>query len=356
MRIAMVDAGARSKHVAELAAAQRQLGHHVVVHAQPGKSDMGDFAKALYTEWQSDPPDVVHAHYWTSGLAAVLGARRGRMPLVQTYHALGLVEQQYVDNSGMDERINIERLLGREVARVAASSSAEVFELVRMGLPRSVIAVVPWGVDAEAFSPMGEAATPKRLPRIVTVGKLLPHNGFDDVLHAVSKVEDVELVVAGAPRRRRGDPELKRLRALARELGIARRVVFAGALPPAEMPALLRSADIAVCAPRCEAFGIVAVEAMACGVPVVATTVGGLPDTVIDGVTGRHVPPGQPDVLARVLHGLLADDTLRQEFGAAGFDRVCARYTWPRIAEDMVRLYQGAGAAPGKVSGAVSPR
>jgi glycosyltransferase involved in cell wall biosynthesis len=107
-----------------------------------------------------------------------------------------------------------------------------------------------------------------------------------------------------------------------------------------DMPALLRSADAVVCVPWYEPFGIVPLEAMACGVPVVAAAVGGLTDTVVDGVTGVHVPPRRPDALARAVSALLADPVRGQCYGMAGVDRAQARYSWDRVAADTLRAYR----------------
>jgi glycosyltransferase involved in cell wall biosynthesis len=110
------------------------------------------------------------------------------------------------------------------------------------------------------------------------------------------------------------------------------------------MPALLRSADAVVCTPWYEPFGIVPLEAMACGVPVVASAVGGLIDTVVDGLTGKLVPPRKPRALAGILHHLLSRRTLLEQFGAAGRDRASSRYSWERVAAETVRAYERAGA------------
>ena len=115
---------------------------------------------------------------------------------------------------------------------------------------------------------------------------------------------------------------------------------FLGAVPRAAVPPLLRSADAVVCAPWYEPFGIVALEAMACGRAVVATAVGGMQDTVVHGVTGLHVPPRRPDALAAALRDLLAGPTRPAAFGAAGRDRVLARYTWTRVAAATERVYE----------------
>ena len=136
------------------------------------------------------------------------------------------------------------------------------------------------------------------------------------------------------------DPEARRLAEHARASGVAERVHLLGQVERDQVPELLRSADVVVCTPWYDPFGTVALEAMACGVPVVATAVGGMADTVVDRVTGRLVPPGRPDLLARTLRAVLADPALRAGYGAAGADRAVSRYTWDRAARDTLRVYQ----------------
>jgi glycosyltransferase involved in cell wall biosynthesis len=150
------------------------------------------------------------------------------------------------------------------------------------------------------------------------------------------------VIAGGPPAERLGSaPDAKRLRRLAKSLGVADRVILLGAVPRAGLPALLRSAHIMVCAPEYEPFGIVALEAMACAVPVVASAgVGALSDVVVDAVTGLHVPPGRPDTLAATIRSLLANPTDLQALGLAGYDRVRARYSWHRIAADALRIYE----------------
>jgi D-inositol-3-phosphate glycosyltransferase len=114
-----------------------------------------------------------------------------------------------------------------------------------------------------------------------------------------------------------------------------------GGLPREAVPPLIRSADAVVCAPWYEPFGIVPLEAMACGVPVVATSVGGMIDTVVDGGTGVHVPPRRPDLLAEALAALLADPARRAALGAAGVRRARERYTWDRVAASTMAVYRG---------------
>ena len=148
-------------------------------------------------------------------------------------------------------------------------------------------------------------------------------------------------VVAGGPDRSAldDDTEVTRLRAHARKLGVDGRVDWRGAVPREHIPALVRSADVVVCAPWYEPFGIVPVEAAACGIPVVASAVGGMLDTVVDGTTGLHVPPRQPDRLASAIRELLGDPVRRRRMGRVAARHARRRYGWDRIAAETLDCY-----------------
>jgi glycosyltransferase involved in cell wall biosynthesis len=188
-------------------------------------------------------------------------------------------------------------------------------------------------------------------PRVLAIGRLVPRKGFDTVIRALAAVPDAELVIAGGPAADRlgDDAEANRLLRLAERFGVADRVKLVGAVPRPDVPALLRSADLVVCTPWYEPFGIVPLEAMACGVPVIASAVGGFLDTVVDGATGMLVPPRRPDRLAAAMRRLLAEPFWREAYGTAGVDRALSRYSWDRIAAGTVAVYDdllGRGGGP----------
>jgi glycosyltransferase involved in cell wall biosynthesis len=305
---------------------------------------MGEFGAFLRNRWTTDRPDLAHAHFWMSGLATTLAATPLGVPVAQTFHALGVVKRRYqgdADTSPAD-RIRLERLIGCRAHHVVATCSDEVFELIRIGIPRTRISVVPCGVDLVRFTPDGPRARRGAKHRLVAVGRLVPRKGFDLAITALAQLPDTELVVAGGPERGRlsADPEFQRLRQLAERLGVANRVRWPGQVGRKDMPALLRSADAVLCTPWYEPFGIVPLEAMACGVPVVAAAVGGISDTVVEGITGDLVGPRQPKDLARKVRTLLDNPALRAAYGSAGRDRALARYSWDRVAIDTLRAYR----------------
>lgn len=376
------DVSGQSVRVAELSAALARRGHEITVYTRredPARPDrvrtahgytvvqvpagpprplatdstfeyMSDFARYLDTQWAHSRPHVAHAHFWMSGLASLLAARSRDVPTVQTFYTLGSADGPVATGDvPAQPRRKLEPLVAKQSTWVTATCTDEVFRLIHLGRSRSQISVVPCGVDPEAFSTEGRVAErPSTGHRILTVGKLAPRKGFDTMIAALPLIPDAEYVIAGGPPAHRldSDDEVVRLRALAGRLGVADRVSFTGAVAHRDMPALLRSADVVTCTPRYEPCGMVPLEAMACGVPVVASAVGGMRDTIVHDVTGQLVSPGRPRELAEAVTMLLRDGFLRRSFGLAGRDRVCARYSWDRIATDTLRVYDrvvGAG-------------
>ena len=319
---------------------------------------MDEFAARLASAWRDDRPDVVHSHFWMSGKAALAAARPLGVPVVHTFHALGVVKRRHQGSKDTSppERIGVERAVLSSADRIVATCSDEVFELARMGGDVRRIRIVPCGVDVGLFRPDGPALS--RTPglyRLVSVSRLVERKGIGSVISALTSLPDAELVIAGGPELRWlfHDSHARRLRSIADELGVAGRVRFLGGLGRPQVPPLLRSADLAVCVPWYEPFGIAPLEAMACGVPVVAAAVGGLIDSVVHDVTGRHVPPRRPDAIAEVVRELLDDPQQRSALGRAGAARARTRYSWERVADGTLQAYsevaQGRAVATGAI-------
>lgn len=402
-----VDAGGQNVHVAALAGELAERGHTVtvytrrddadlaervtmpggveVVHVPAGPAEhvpkddllpwMADFGRWLAADWERHGvPDVVHAHFWMSGLAALQAARAmpRPVPVVQTFHALGSVKRRHqgAADTSPSGRIETEATLGRSVDLVVATCSDEVAELRRLGIPADRVTVVPCGVDRDHFLPDdprrpgperdpaprdgehdgdndGEhggdpAGAPPVRFRLLCLGRLVERKGVGTVVEALPALPDAELVIAGgpAPDEVQDDPEALRLVALAERLGVRDRVRFVGSVARADVPALVRSADVVVATPWYEPFGIVPLEAAACGRPLVGSAVGGLLDSVHDGVTGVLVPPRDPAALARAVRGLLDDPAARRRMGAAARRRVVELFGWDCVARDTEAAYR----------------
>jgi type III pantothenate kinase len=383
------DAGGQNVHVAQLAQGLARRGHVVdvytrrddpglpdrvdaggftVVHVPAGPTDrlpkdellpfMDDFADWMAADWErTGDPDVVHGHFWMSGLAAVrAGGQRG-VAIAQTFHALGSVKQRHQREADTSprERLDLERRVAREADVVIATCRDEVRELEAMGVRTGHVRVVPCGVDTAHFTPSGDvaAALPAtRRTRLVTVGRLVPRKGFDLAIRALRELPDVELVVVGGPPQEhlQADPEATRLMSLAAELGVADRVLLTGQWPHDDMPAVYRSADVVLAVPWYEPFGITPLEAAACGRPLVGAAVGGLLDSVEEGVTGRLVSPRDVPSLVAAVRELLDDREAAARMGRAARERAVRCFDWDVVAERTERVLldvvSGSTAAP----------
>lgn len=377
------DAGGQNVHVAALASALARTGAQVTVHtrrddpalarrvplapgvvvdhvaagpAAPIPKDellghMGAFAADLARQWRRQRPDVVHAHFWMSGIAALAAARPLAIPVVQTFHALGVVKRRHQGDADTSppRRLAEERSVIARADRIVATCSDERGELTRLGADPRRVQVVPCGVDLGSFQPNGpiKTRTPGRA-RLVVVGRLVERKGVGNVITAVAGLPGVELLIAGGPSldHLEADPHAQRLRRMIDGLGVADRVHLLGRVERGDLPALLRSADAVVCAPWYEPFGMVPLEAMACGVPVVGTAVGGLLDSVVPGVTGLLVPPRSPAVLGDAIEWLLARPEELAAMGLAGARRARSTYGWDRVAAETLAVYRELAAAP----------
>jgi glycosyltransferase involved in cell wall biosynthesis len=377
-----LDADGRQSHVADLSAALAREGHEIRVYTRRDSPDqpaaevmspgvrvvyvpagpaervpadlllpyMGDFAQWLGDEWRDGDwmPAVAHAHFWTSGLAAVTAARRVGIPVVQSFDELGEADPDGTGGSGTGpsgtgpSRTGYERALGRAVDRVVVRSRDDVAGLVRIGVPRAQVTLVPAGVDSERFTPDGPAAErdPER-PRILSVGRLVERKGFGDVIQAMRYVPGAECVVVGGPPadQLKADPQARRLRALAEQFGIADRFRLIGGVPARDMPRWYRSADLLVAAAWQPQFELSPLEAMACGVPVIGTTGGGLSETIVDGLTGDLVPTRDPRALGSALRRLVNDKVRRFAYATAALDRARQAYSWKRVASQVTSVY-----------------
>ena len=315
---------------------------------EPGDADLLErvpaFSGPLRSHWQSERPDVVHALRWTSGLAALAAARDLGIPLVQEFSSLGVTDGRAgaVKADGASAaRIRLEPAIGRSATAVVATNSAEMADLTSLGVHRSAIRVVPWGIDTDLFAPEGPVAGRNGRPRLLTVSDLTRRKPLETLLRALTRVPGAELLVVGGPAEAElpGDDGYAKLAKFAAALGITDRVIFTGKVEHAAMPPLLRSADLVVSTCQYEPSGTTSLQAMACGTPVIAPPVGGHMDAVVDGTTGIIIPPDRPALLAQRIRQLLAHPMMIEAYGVAAVDRVRSRYSWERIAGETLAIY-----------------
>ena len=307
---------------------------------------VGDLARLLVGEWTADRPDVVHALTWTHGIATQLAGNRLGLPTVQTLPVLSAMarRRQHRPRAAVS-RERMEVLLARNAACVTASCTEDVDELVRLGCSRSRVSVLPHGIDVDVVGAVQSPTESGRRRRVVAVArKLRPDKGFDVLIRAMTKLPDAELVVVGGPPADQlgHDEEACRLSRLAEGLGVLDRVQLKGELPHLGVLEVLRSAHAFACPSRYDPVALPVLDAMACGLPVVASAAGGMLDMVVHEVTGTLVPPGDSVQFTLALREMLGQDTLRMGMGLAGRDRVRSRYSWDRVAADASAIYERA--------------
>jgi D-inositol-3-phosphate glycosyltransferase len=297
---------------------------------------------------------LVHSHYWLSGLVGLELAGRWGTPLVHMFHTLGALKNAVARNPEEREpelRVQAEARIARTADRIVAASLVERAHLAwHCGADVERIRVIPCGVDLDLFRPSDAGAARARLglagERILLfVGRLAPIKGLETLLRALAAAKsnglgrtDLRLVVVGGDKEERWDGDAARLRRMAGELGVGAWVDFRGPQSQDVLPDYYAAADVCLVPSLYESFGMVALEAMACGVPVIASRVGGLPGTVQDGLTGLLIPEGDVRALADGIASLVEDEGRRWLLGRQATEWA-RRFAWPCIARSVVELY-----------------
>lgn len=304
--------------------------------------------------------DVIHSHYWLSGLAARDLRRAWGAPIIQMFHTLGHMKNSVASGPEAwesERRIEGEAEVMAFADRLVAPTPLERAQMVWLyGADANKIAIVPCGVDLDLFHPMPpeEARRALGLPAsrrvVLFVGRIEPLKGIDTLLRAMALIapeiphwqEDLSvIIIGGAPGAgaERARAELARLERLRAELGIEDLVTFLGAKDQDSLVYYYSAAEMVVMPSHYESFGMVALEAMACGTPVVASKVGGLAFNVQDGRTGFLVPEGDAETLAAKIRLLLADVDLREKLGRQAA-HWAQSYGWSVVADQIIDLYE----------------
>ena len=329
-------------------------GFHVV-HVDAGPPDLAkaqlggvvdEYADAVLAHLRSGHPvDAIHANYWLSGVAGHRLKHELGLPLVCTFHTLARVKAEVGDPEPAGRmRAEAETITCADV--ICASSKAEVAQLRRLyDAPPERLEVVPPGVDHAFFSPGDKRGARRALglgdhPVLLFVGRIQPLKGLTVAVEALARIErdDAVLVVVGGPSGSDGRREQRRAHKLGAELGVADRVRFVEPQPHPVLSTYYRAADVCVVPSRSESFGLVALEAAACGTPVVAAAVGGLRTIVDHGHTGFLVEGRDPGVFAAYTEELLCDPTLALTMSRNAFSRARS-YTWSTTAGRLRRIY-----------------
>jgi D-inositol-3-phosphate glycosyltransferase len=351
-----------------------ELGYgNRVVHIPAGPEEprsKGDIANYIpefaegvikFAEEKGIKYDVIHSHYWMSGLAAEkLSNAWGGVPIVHMYHTLGEMKNRVArseDERADESRLNGERQVLRRANRVIVATLAELTQLRFLYKANaSKLTVIPPGVDTGHFYPIAADEAKQFIGlrpenrMILFVGRIEPLKGVDTLIKAMScldmsltnREQPVHLAIIG------GEPdvnpdnmsdEMIRLQKICDDLCMGNMVLFLGKRAQDTLPYYYSAAEVLVMPSLYESFGMVALEAMACGTPVIASEVGGLGYLVQDGITGYTIPDSDPGKLCEKLSNLLGDNELRTTMGKRAAD-YATEYAWEKITSAIVKVYE----------------
>jgi D-inositol-3-phosphate glycosyltransferase len=304
--------------------------------------------------------DLIHSHYWLSGIAAGLLQEEWHIPIIQMFHTLGHMKNKIAGSP--DEIADIHRLEGEQQVmdladRIVAATPAEVEQLTSLyQVDPDKISIIPPGVDVSHFYPIPKdeakavIGIPSEAQMILFVGRIEPLKGVDTLLRAMALMrEDCHIehcnyhlaIIGGDPNDHPvdTDSEMYRLKTLCHELGLDEAVLFLGKRDQTTLPYYYSAAEVLVMPSYYESFGMVALESMACGTPVIASQIGGLAYLVQDGVTGFTVRGRDVKALAKRLTQLIYDPELRQKMGEQA--AVYAKsFAWEIITTKIKGLYE----------------
>ncbi|MCP3855246.1 MAG: glycosyltransferase [Actinomycetia bacterium] len=332
-----VEPGFRVEHIRAGAVdlSKEQLPDHV-----------GEFTDEVGRRLEADPVDAIHANYWLSGVAGHRLKHELDLPLVSTFHTLARVKAETGDPEP-DRRVRAETDVIRCSDAILANAAAEAEQLIRLyDAPAERIWIVPPGTDHAVFAPGPQSGAREALglgsgPLALFVGRIQPLKGIDVAVRAVaaSRHKDLQLVAIGGASGVDGPAELARVRTMIDDLGIADRVRFIDPQPHHILSTWYRAADLMLVPSRSESFGLVALEAGACGLPVVAAAVGGLRTLVEDGNTGFLIDERDPARYASAIDRIIDTPTLAAALRSRAAHRA-ADYTWTGAAESLRELYE----------------
>lgn len=330
--------------------------NHRVVHIEAGDFDLpkNDLVSVVdaFADGVRDHiaatggTDVLHGNYWLSGIAGHRLKHELDLPLVMTFHTFARVKAQGGDPEPVSRENAEASIIGCTDAICVSCTEEERQFRSLYGTPPGTIEIVAPGVEHAFFAPGEKRGArhalrlPNDVPVMLFVGRIQPLKGLDVAVETLARLADrrARLVVVGGASGNEGETEVVRIRSLIESLGVADRVDFVAPQAHHILSTYYRAADVVIVPSRSESFGLVALEAAACGVPVVASGVGGLITIVDDGVTGHLVADRSPDVFASHVDRILANPIDAAAMGARAADKA-RRYTWSFAAARLRRAY-----------------
>jgi glycosyltransferase involved in cell wall biosynthesis len=293
---------------------------------------------------------LIHTNYWLSAWVGLEIKSRLGLPQVHTYHSIGAVKYGNVENPPPIAAIRhcVERAILEQADYVISTSPQEAEDLRQLISQHGRIKVIPCGINTEHFGSISKEVARQQLgiasdsQIVLYVGRFDPRKGVETLVKACANLSDsFQLYLVGGSREDGADfQEQLRIEALVNELGLEAVTVFTGRISQALLPAYYAAGDICVVPSYYEPFGLVAIEAMAAGTPVIASNVGGLQHTVVHGETGLLVPPRDSTALAIAIHDLLKNPTLKESYGNAAQNWVQSRFSTQGVAAQVHELYQ----------------
>ncbi len=337
-----------------------EAGPTAPVHKDDLFCFLADFASemALFSMREGIRYDILHSHYWLSGWVAHLLQRYQSIPTVHMFHTLAQLKNLASDEHHQESplRLQIEDRLLKQLDVIIAPNPDEKAELVwGSGASSSMVRLIPPGVDLARYHPSDSALARKLLelpddPLVLFVGRIDPIKDIPTLLKSFKilktfpELTSTKLLIVGGSIQADGDTVsygdgLGAVVSMAESLGVAEDLLLTGAQPQEKLPEFYAAADVCVVPSRYESFGLVAVEAMACGVPVVATRVGGMKFTVEEGISGLLVPPGNPEAMAIAISRVLANERMRSML-QVGARQASIRFSWHTIGSAVLQMYE----------------
>ena len=345
-------------HDESLTTEDLMLGNARLIHINAGPSNstkdqlhnyLPEFAENIqhFADTNQLKYDLIHSHYWLSANVGLTLSRKWNIPHVTTFHTLEMIKRMARDGEyPMTLREESEERIVRSDVKIIASHSHEKDFLTHYyEASQNQVEIIPCGVDQHLFKPFNQCKAREALGitrpfMLLSVGRTDPGKGVDLLLEAVNlmdRAKDIEIFVVGD--NSTYYPEAQKLKDLAVHLGLTNQVRFVGVVPQENLHLYYNAADALVMPSYSESFGLAALEAMACGTPVVASRVGGLPALVKDGVSGYLVPWHRPASFAEKIEIILANPSLAREMGKAAFLLSEGR-SWEKMAGKVMDVYQ----------------